>query len=164
MQCFGTLHGGPTSHGIQNAHEPSMGRWVLFPRCFHRVFDQSAFGLVAFQHIRFWGHPGSHPKMVDAENEFFDHTEPVYLLSLGKQAAAFLLQSPQSLTRMSLDGGGVRGISEAVMLHEIMTRLQKELGLKKLPKPCDYFHLIGGTSTGGYDHVPHKPPWVRNLG
>lgn len=23
-------------------------------------------------------------------------------------------------------------------------------GLTELPKPCDYFHLIGGTGTGGY--------------
>ncbi|KAF6841801.1 hypothetical protein CMUS01_03470 [Colletotrichum musicola] len=30
-----------------------------------------------------------------------------------------------------------------------MTRLQKTAGLKDLPKPRDYFHLIGGTSTGG---------------
>jgi hypothetical protein len=34
-----------------------------------------------------------------------------------------------------------------------------EVPLSKLPKPCDYFDLIGGTSTGGcvalyiYDHL-----------
>ncbi|KAF5528713.1 Calcium-independent phospholipase A2-gamma [Colletotrichum aenigma] len=50
---------------------------------------------------------------------------------------------------LSLDGGGVRGISELVILHEIMKRLQKVAGLKELPRPRDYFHLIGGTSTGG---------------
>ncbi|SPN97063.1 uncharacterized protein DNG_00579 [Cephalotrichum gorgonifer] len=65
-----------------------------------------------------------------ATHEFSDPNEPVYLLSL--------------------DGGGVRGISEAVILHEIMTRIQKELALPCLPRPCDYFHLIGGTSTGGH--------------
>jgi hypothetical protein len=47
------------------------------------------------------------------------------------------------------DGGGVRGISEAVVLHELMVRLQKKCQLPELPRPCDYFHLIGGTSTGG---------------
>ncbi|KAF4819420.1 Calcium-independent phospholipase A2-gamma [Colletotrichum tropicale] len=50
---------------------------------------------------------------------------------------------------LSLDGGGVRGISELVILHEIMKRLQKVAGLKEMPRPRDYFHLIGGTSTGG---------------
>jgi len=31
-----------------------------------------------------------------------------------------------------------------------MERVKKRKGLKELPKPCDYFHLIGGTGTGGY--------------
>ncbi|KAK1776794.1 hypothetical protein QBC45DRAFT_204478 [Copromyces sp. CBS 386.78] len=50
---------------------------------------------------------------------------------------------------LSLDGGGVRGVSEVVMLHKIMQRVQEIEKLKELPKPCDYFHIIGGTSTGG---------------
>lgn len=62
----------------------------------------------------------------------------------------FVHWSRRSLHIDTTDGGGIRGISEAVILHEIMTRIQKELGLPDLPKPCDYFHLIGGTSTGGY--------------
>lgn len=32
-----------------------------------------------------------------------------------------------------------------------MRRMQQKGNLAKVPKPCDYFHLIGGTSTGGYD-------------
>lgn len=55
---------------------------------------------------------------------------------------------------MTTDGGGIRGISEAVILHEIMKRIQTELGLRDLPRPCDYFHLIGGTSTGGQVNIP----------
>ena len=31
-----------------------------------------------------------------------------------------------------------------------MHRIQYDLNLAELPQPCDYFHLIGGTSTGGY--------------
>ncbi|KAK1600469.1 acyl transferase/acyl hydrolase/lysophospholipase [Colletotrichum navitas] len=50
---------------------------------------------------------------------------------------------------LSLDGGGIRGISELVILHEIMKRLKEVAGLKEEPKPRGYFHLIGGTSTGG---------------
>lgn len=63
---------------------------------------------------------------------------------------AFVLWNRRVSHIGTTDGGGIRGISEAVILHEIMTRIQKELALPELPKPCDYFHLIGGTSTGGY--------------
>lgn len=51
------------------------------------------------------------------------------------------------------DGGGIRGVSELVILHEIMKRVQFDLKLPDLPPPCDYFDLIGGTSTGG--QVPY---------
>jgi len=47
------------------------------------------------------------------------------------------------------DGGGIRGVSELLILHEIMRRVQHDLKLPELPRPCDYFDLIGGTSTGG---------------
>jgi patatin-like phospholipase/acyl hydrolase len=52
---------------------------------------------------------------------------------------------------LSLDGGGVRGLSTLYILQGIMNRLnymREEAGL--LPrKPCEIFDLIGGTSTGG---------------
>lgn len=35
------------------------------------------------------------------------------------------------------------------MLDCIMRRLQKKTHLEELPRPCDYFDMIGGTSTGG---------------
>lgn len=41
-------------------------------------------------------------------------------------------------------------MSSLVILHEIMKKIQVDLGLPTLPKPCDYFHMIAGTSTGGY--------------
>jgi len=47
------------------------------------------------------------------------------------------------------DGGGIRGVSELLILDEIMHRVQCDLDLRQMPLPCDYFHLIGGTSTGG---------------
>lgn len=77
---------------------------------------------------------------------------PLNLLALGKypQKNPFrylALLSPNLAS--STDGGGIRGVSELVILHEIMTRLQHDLMLEHLPRPCDYFHLIGGTSTGG---------------
>ncbi|KAI0845105.1 phospholipase [Daldinia vernicosa] len=55
------------------------------------------------------------------------------------------------LCLLSLDGGGVRGLSSLYILKGIMARLNHERGLENLPpvKPCDVFDLIGGTSTGG---------------
>ena len=50
---------------------------------------------------------------------------------------------------LSLDGGGVRGLSSLVILDEIMKEVRRRDKLKEVPLPCDYFDLIGGTSTGG---------------
>jgi hypothetical protein len=55
------------------------------------------------------------------------------------------------LCLLSLDGGGVRGLSALYILKIIMDRLNHELKKRNLPpkKPCEVFDLIGGTSTGG---------------
>ena len=65
----------------------------------------------------------------------------------------------KSLTRQCTDGGGIRGLSELLIIKEIMHRLMVEENAKRkndgeeplssLPKPCNFFDLIGGTSTGG---------------
>jgi patatin-like phospholipase/acyl hydrolase len=55
------------------------------------------------------------------------------------------------LCLLSLDGGGVRGLSTLCILKGLMTRLNHERQTANLPpvKPCEIFDLIGGTSTGG---------------
>lgn len=55
------------------------------------------------------------------------------------------------LCLLSLDGGGVRGLSTLYILKGLMQRLNHELQREGLPtaKPCNVFDLIGGTSTGG---------------
>ncbi|KIJ45325.1 hypothetical protein M422DRAFT_166757, partial [Sphaerobolus stellatus SS14] len=50
---------------------------------------------------------------------------------------------------LPIDGGGIRGMSELLILKEMMDRIQAEESLAKPPLPCEYFDLIGGTSTGG---------------
>lgn len=53
---------------------------------------------------------------------------------------------------LSLDGGGVRGISSLYIIKVLMTqvRLQQDgQQSNALPKPADCFDLICGTSTGG---------------
>lgn len=56
------------------------------------------------------------------------------------------------LCLLSLDGGGVRGLSTLYILKGLMMRLNHERrAVNLLPvKPCEIFDLIGGTSTGGY--------------
>ena len=43
------------------------------------------------------------------------------------------------------DGGGPYGMSALIILQPLMERIDPE----NPPKPCDYFDMIGGTSTGG---------------
>ncbi|KAK5655883.1 hypothetical protein OQA88_5422 [Cercophora sp. LCS_1] len=50
---------------------------------------------------------------------------------------------------LSLDGGGIRGISSLLILENIMEQILQECGLESVPRPCEYFDFIGGTSTGG---------------
>ncbi|PHH50556.1 Nephrocystin-3 [Ceratocystis fimbriata CBS 114723] len=50
---------------------------------------------------------------------------------------------------LSLDDGGVCGLSGLLILEKIMESIQEAQGLSEVPKPCDSFDLIGGTGTGG---------------
>ncbi|KAI4610293.1 hypothetical protein J4E80_008057 [Alternaria sp. BMP 0032] len=50
-----------------------------------------------------------------------------------------------NLRLLALDGGGVRGLSALLILERLMKTVDSETP----PKPCDYFDMIGGTSTGG---------------
>lgn len=51
----------------------------------------------------------------------------------------------KELNLLSLDGGGVRGLSSLMILKKLMENIYPD----DPPKPCDYFDMIGGTSTGG---------------
>ncbi|KAF2115584.1 acyl transferase/acyl hydrolase/lysophospholipase [Lophiotrema nucula] len=58
------------------------------------------------------------------------------------------------LRLLSLDGGGVRGLSSLMVLDTLMAMEEKRLGLRGQDdqtqlRPCNYLDLIGGTSTGG---------------
>lgn len=50
------------------------------------------------------------------------------------------------LRLLALDGGGVRGLSALMILEQLMVAVDPDAP----PKPCDYFDMIGGTSTGGW--------------
>ena len=49
---------------------------------------------------------------------------------------------------LALDGGGIRGLSSLMILRDIMDEIGRKTNTEN-PKPCDYFDLISGTSTGG---------------
>ena len=61
------------------------------------------------------------------------------------------VQAP--LRILSLDGGGVRGISSLYILKDIMARVKRQAQIDNQPistvRPCDLFDRICGTSTGG---------------
>ena len=50
-----------------------------------------------------------------------------------------------ALRLLALDGGGVRGLSSLMILRRLMAAVDPDAP----PRPCDYFDMIGGTSTGG---------------
>ncbi|KAI0899421.1 FabD/lysophospholipase-like protein [Annulohypoxylon nitens] len=52
---------------------------------------------------------------------------------------------PSPLKLLSIDGGGVRGLASLIIIKHLMKRVNPD----NPPKPCEYFDLIGGTSTGG---------------
>ena len=55
----------------------------------------------------------------------------------------------ESLRLLSLDGGGIKGLTTLLILKRIFRTLREVGRLDKEPKPCEVFDLIAGTSTGG---------------
>ncbi|CAE6521084.1 unnamed protein product [Rhizoctonia solani] len=60
-----------------------------------------------------------------------------------------LRDESKPLRLLSLDGGGIRGLSSLYILREFMRRVQTRVGTAEAILPCDYFDMICGTSTGG---------------
>ena len=71
------------------------------------------------------------------------------LLSLGEAQQKRLPNLHESETIIPTDGGGIRGLSELLIIEEIMERIKGSAKLDHVPRPSQYFDLIGGTSTGG---------------
>ncbi|KAE8148896.1 acyl transferase/acyl hydrolase/lysophospholipase [Aspergillus avenaceus] len=53
--------------------------------------------------------------------------------------------SDREINLLSLDGGGVRGLSSLIILQHLMEAIDPE----NPPRPCDHFDLIGGSGSGG---------------
>ena len=66
----------------------------------------------------------------------------------------------KKLALLSIDGGGVRGLSALVILKRLMETIDRE----NPPKPCEYFDMIGGSSTGGYvSQLPDCRTYMADL-
>jgi patatin-like phospholipase/acyl hydrolase len=52
----------------------------------------------------------------------------------------------KKLNLLSLDGGGIRGLSSLHMLKYMMEAIDPD----HPPKPCEVFDIIGGVGSGGY--------------
>jgi patatin-like phospholipase/acyl hydrolase len=64
------------------------------------------------------------------------------VVEFGKMAE----EKPEKKLRLlCIDGGGVRGLSALFILKQLMEAVNR----RNPPKPCNYFDMIGGTSTGG---------------
>ncbi|KKF94956.1 Vegetative incompatibility protein HET-E-1 [Ceratocystis platani] len=55
----------------------------------------------------------------------------------------------EPLKVLSLDGGGVRGLSSLLILKKIAEHIRDTEGYTEIQKPYEMFDLIGGTGTGG---------------
>lgn len=55
----------------------------------------------------------------------------------------------ESLRVLCIDGGGVKGYTSLLILKRIFRTMMAEGQLHEMPRPCNVFDLIVGTSTGG---------------
>ncbi|KAH8834483.1 hypothetical protein DL96DRAFT_1810742 [Flagelloscypha sp. PMI_526] len=57
--------------------------------------------------------------------------------------------SGDGLRLLSFDGGGIRSITQALMVREMMHRVEEDHQLPNPPKVSDYFDMISGSGFGG---------------
>ena len=64
---------------------------------------------------------------------------------------AYLPKPPRPLNLLTIDGGGLQGISSLLILDELLKTIarSKEIPFNKL-RPCDVFDVIAGYGTGGW--------------
>ncbi|KAF7975990.1 hypothetical protein HWV62_8150 [Athelia sp. TMB] len=63
--------------------------------------------------------------------------------------SVFHHHSPGGLRLLSLDAGGIRSMSQLIILKKIFKRIKDEDKLDSEPLPSDYFDMISGTGSGG---------------
>jgi hypothetical protein len=92
--------------------------------------------------IRKWSRESSTAKSEPLDDQFDYRSFSRQTSSLPSDS---LEELPPRHCVLSLDGGGVRGLSSLAILDSLMRKINPE----NPPKPCQVFDMIGGTSTGG---------------
>ncbi|KAG6867431.1 hypothetical protein C0993_002819 [Termitomyces sp. T159_Od127] len=69
------------------------------------------------------------------------------LLALGRLIP--VLHTSLGSDILNPDDGGTRGLSELLIIQELMNRIKSINKAAVVPKPCQYFDMIGGVGTGG---------------
>jgi patatin-like phospholipase/acyl hydrolase len=59
------------------------------------------------------------------------------------------IDTPRFARILSFDAGGVRCLSSLKLLEAILQEVHEQGKTAKVPKPCEYFDLIGGSEWGG---------------
>jgi len=78
------------------------------------------------------------------------HSPQLFSSTIPSQRPITKCNPPKVRKILSLDGGGVRGLSIIKIMKYIMQELNRERGLESAPlDPWQEFDMIGGTSTGG---------------
>src|SRR6266480_1507855 len=67
-------------------------------------------------------------------------------------ALAPSIMPPQSLRILTLDGAGIKGLSELFILQHLFDKVKEITGLRDI-QPCDVFDFIAGSSTGGLNAI-----------
>ncbi|XHG05634.1 hypothetical protein AWENTII_008850 [Aspergillus wentii] len=91
------------------------------------------------------------PNVPTIKQSFQDSSEAIALPAPVHLVDDHASSETPGLRILSLDGGGVRGLFSTIVLEAIMEKV-RQYDLPNSPdalRPCDYFDLIGGTSTGG---------------
>jgi Patatin-like phospholipase len=83
------------------------------------------------------------PQRQEAQDSQHQHSDPPPQGSTSRNRV--IGHSPRIL---SLDGGGIRGLSALLILRDILNAVRRKSG-NRSHLPCELFDLIGGTSTGG---------------
>lgn len=51
---------------------------------------------------------------------------------------------------MIQDNGWMRSLSQLIIIGELMNRIKVDDKLPEVPKPSEYFDMMGGSGTGGH--------------
>jgi Patatin-like phospholipase len=89
-----------------------------------------------------------------SEHKLKDHSAQLpypanYFESLPSSYHSSLVMPGKGLNLLCLDGGGIRGLSSLLILKQLMQNVAQQKDWDEPPKPCEFFDMIGGTSTGG---------------